>query len=171
MTLDLVLSRDGLTLGPFSVPVHLHPFLKLVLAQPWAVDDSWWPRPAQFYKRKLTDPASVVMAGYKRGRFFGAIDLSGIVPGREAWISGYGRSGEPFAALGFLEMALGWAFEILKLQRIGAHYCSLNRGVEMVMKAVDFQEEGLIRRSRWYQGRPYDTKVAGLLREEFGHGR
>jgi|GEM_PF-6310135 len=170
MTLDRLLSRDGLTLGPFSVPVHLHPFMKMVLFQPWAVDDSWWPRPAEFYKRRLEDPRAVVMAGYRRGEFFGAMDLAEIIPGRTAWISGYGLSGHPFTAVRFLDMALAWGFQALKLQKIGAHYCSLNRGVEAVLKAGGFKEEGLLRRSRWYLGRPYDTRVVGLLREEFENG-
>lgn len=171
MTLDRLICRGRLTLCPFEPRIHLRPFLEMVRAQPWAVDDSWGAEPASYVLSKLVRDEALIMAGYKAGRFFGAIDLDGIFPDRTAWISGYGLSGEPWAARRFFDMALGWAFRRFRLVKIQAHYCSLNRGVEMVLKACGFRPEGELTLSRWYQGRAYSSRIAGLAREDYDHGR
>ncbi len=103
------------------------------------------------------------------GPLMGAIGLS-INPADQHAELGY-WVGRPFWNQGYCteagEAVLNFAFNVLALQRIYAHYMARNPASGRVMEKLGMQREGCLRRHRFKWGEYEDLILYGVLRDEF----
>ena len=86
-----------------------------------------------------------------------------IVIGAKAfWGKGYGKDA--------MHTLLRLAFDKMNLHRVWLRVYSNNERAIASYEKCGFKREGLMRQTRWINGRYYDTVVMGILEEEFlGH--
>lgn len=77
----------------------------------------------------------------------------------EEWGNGYGHDA--------LTAILKYAFEDLRLHRVGAEILAINLPSVNLFQKVGFQKEGVKRESYYTSGRYLDTECFGLLASEF----
>lgn len=105
----------------------------------------------------------------KDGTLMGAIGLS-IEPADRHAELGY-WVGRPFWNQGFCTEAgramLSFAFDVLALERVYAHYMARNPASGRVMEKLGMQREGCLRRHRFKWGEFEDLILYGILRSEY----
>jgi RimJ/RimL family protein N-acetyltransferase len=83
----------------------------------------------------------------------------GIVIDEEEWRRGYGHDA--------LVALIRYAFEDLRLHRLGAEVLAINLPSLALFQKVGFQSEGLRREYYYTSGRFLDVEILGLLSREF----
>ena len=66
---------------------------------------------------------------------------------------------------GFL--LLYYAFNQLNIHKVYGHVMEFASGAERLMKAVDFKEEAILKKTIYQKGRFWDVRIYGLLNTEF----
>lgn len=82
-----------------------------------------------------------------------------IIPEKKNWDKGYGTEAT--------QLMVEYGFDVLNLNRIQLHVCSLNtRGIKVYEK-VGFVKEGLLRQAMYQNDEYYDFYVMAILRDEY----
>jgi RimJ/RimL family protein N-acetyltransferase len=81
-----------------------------------------------------------------------------IIGEKDEWGKGYGTDA--------MRVLVKFAFERMNLHRIYLHVSGLNQGGVKCYENVGFKKEGVLRESRFLDGKYHDTVVMGILRGE-----
>lgn len=113
----------------------------------------------QLFSIKLADASSLGWIQlFAIDQNSGSAEL-GIVLDEEHWGKGYGHDA--------LVALIRYAFEDLRLHRLGAEVLAINLPSLKLFETVGFQSEGRKRESYYTSGRFLDVNILGLLSREF----
>ena len=79
--------------------------------------------------------------------------------GRQYWNKGY--------MTGAIEMILGYAFEVLKVNKVYANVFAANEASQKVLKKNGFEPEGCLKQHSFRMGIMHDLLYFGILKENY----
>ena len=158
--------RQDISLGSFYTS-DVRKLVNLRRHYPFMFADQYGePRP--YFTERVQANDSLFFTAKWRKKVFGYTTLDPIFP-TDAMIGCWYRKGVRMKradVLHAVKLTAGYGFDVLKLHRVTLSVPCFIRTINRIAVETGFKHEGTLRQSTYYDGKPYDTNIYSMLRED-----
>lgn len=139
---------------------------------PYFFTDEVLPDPVRWYTERVRDEKSLFACIKQRKKVVGYLSLDLLDSHSTAVLHAFKKPIRMNLATirRIYGVILDFAFNGIKMEKVNVTPLPEVKQSVWLARSMGFKEEGLMRRALWYDGKPYDMYIFGMLRKEWNDG-